>query len=74
MGQFKDDAESSQFRTLLARYPPGHVLYEKHGLMPHTSNLIHRLLPSVVKDALVAGTLQCVVNSLYSSHPWEWPD
>lgn len=55
LGQFKDDVESSQLRTLLAHYPPGHVLYERRGLLPHTRQLIELLLPSSVKDALVPG-------------------
>lgn len=55
LGQFRDDAESSRLRTLFAHYPPGHVLYERRGLLPHTSHLIDLLLPSSVKDALVPG-------------------
>lgn len=55
LGQFEDDAESSKLRTLLAHFPPGHILHEKHGLLPHTSHFFDVLFPSSVKDALVAG-------------------
>ncbi len=55
MGQFQDDSECSRLRTLFAHYPPGHVLYERRGLHPHTQHLIKLLLPGCVKDALVPG-------------------
>ena len=36
LGQFKDDANLSRLRTLLAHHPPGELLYARGGLSPAT--------------------------------------
>ena len=60
LGQFQDDTECSRLRTLFAHYPPGHLLYERRGLHPHTQHLVQLLLASCIKDALVPGACTCV--------------
>lgn len=70
IGQFEDDAESSQFRTLLAHFPPGHILHEKHGLLPRTNHFIDVLFPSSVKDALVPGNCSFLLVWAFFHYPF----
>ncbi|XP_065063209.1 DNA mismatch repair protein Msh6-like [Rhopilema esculentum] len=56
IGQFKDDRQSSRFRTLLSHYPPAEVLYERGGLSTKTQSILQHELVSTLKEALVPGT------------------
>jgi DNA mismatch repair protein MSH6 len=56
LGQFQDDHYSSRLLTLLAHYPPAHIIYERGNLTQTTLTMLNNLLPCAMKDALQKNT------------------
>ncbi|XP_036147263.1 probable DNA mismatch repair protein Msh6 isoform X2 [Monomorium pharaonis] len=52
LGQFVDDRCNSRLLTLLAHYPPVHVIYERNNLTQKTQQLINSTLPVALKESL----------------------
>lgn len=52
LGQFKDDRCNSRLLTLLAHYPPVHILYERGNLSQNTLKILNGMLPSAIKEPL----------------------
>lgn len=52
LGQFEDDRCNSRLLTLLAHYPPAHVVYERNNLSQTTLKILSSYLPGALKDAL----------------------
>ncbi|XP_058798739.1 probable DNA mismatch repair protein Msh6 [Phymastichus coffea] len=52
LGQFQDDKCSSRLLTLLAHYPPAHIIYERGNLTPNTIKILNSYCHGVMKDAL----------------------
>ncbi|CAI8005594.1 DNA mismatch repair protein Msh6 [Geodia barretti] len=83
LGQFDDDRQSSRLRTLLAHYPPAHLLYERHNLSPRTMQILKRMLGCCLQDALSPNvefwgssrTLKTLAEGEYfsSDQEFEWP-
>lgn len=52
LGQFQDDRCNSRLLTLLAHYPPAHIIYERNNLSQTTLKILNTLLPGAMKEAL----------------------
>ncbi|OXU29419.1 hypothetical protein TSAR_009297 [Trichomalopsis sarcophagae] len=52
LGQFQDDRCNSRLLTLLAHYPPAHIIYERNNLSQTTLKILNNLLPGAMKEAL----------------------
>lgn len=52
LSQFQDDRCNSRLLTLLAHYPPSHIIYERGNLSQTTLKIINNLLPGAMKDSL----------------------
>ncbi|CAL1689622.1 unnamed protein product [Lasius platythorax] len=52
LSQFDDDYCNSRLLTLLAHYPPIHVIYERGNLLRKTLQLINNILPAALKEPL----------------------
>ncbi|XP_043480249.1 probable DNA mismatch repair protein Msh6 [Leptopilina heterotoma] len=52
LGQFKDDRCNSRLLTLLAHYPPVHIIYERGNLSQSTLKILNGMLPSAIKEPL----------------------
>ncbi|XP_046408641.1 DNA mismatch repair protein Msh6 [Ischnura elegans] len=59
IGQFEDDRHCSRLRTLMARYPPVQILYERGALSPKTQLLLSSPscpVPPGLQSSLFPGT------------------
>ena len=52
LGEFQDDRCNSRLLTLLAHYPPAHIIYERGNLTPTTLKILNNMLPGAMKEAL----------------------
>ncbi|CAK9830154.1 Probable DNA mismatch repair protein Msh6 [Anthophora retusa] len=53
LGQFEDDRCSSRILTLLAHYPPVHVVYERGNLSQKTLQILNNALATSIKEPLL---------------------
>ncbi|XP_003699487.2 DNA mismatch repair protein Msh6 [Megachile rotundata] len=53
LGQFEDDRCSSRLLTLLAHYPPVHVVYERGNLSQKTLKILDNTLAACMKEPLL---------------------
>ncbi|KAM4599223.1 DNA mismatch repair protein Msh6 isoform 2-T2 [Fundulus diaphanus] len=56
LGQFPDDRHCSRLRTLIARFPPAEVLYEKGNPSAETRKILKASLSSALQEGLNAGS------------------
>ncbi|XP_031845386.1 DNA mismatch repair protein Msh6 isoform X2 [Nomia melanderi] len=56
LGQFEDDRCNSRILTLLAHYPPVHVVYERGSLSPKTLQILNNTLAACIKEPLLRET------------------
>ena len=56
LGQFEDDRCNSRILTLLAHYPPVHVLYERGNLSQKTLQILNNALAACIKEPLLRET------------------
>nr|XP_033324145.1 probable DNA mismatch repair protein Msh6 [Megalopta genalis] len=56
LGQFEDDRCSSRILTLLAHYPPVHVVYERGNLSQKTLQILNNTLAACMKEPLLRET------------------
>lgn len=52
LGLFQDDKCSSRLLTLLAHYPPAHIIYERGNLTSNTLKILNNYCPGVIREAL----------------------
>ncbi|XP_033303420.1 probable DNA mismatch repair protein Msh6 [Bombus bifarius] len=53
LGQFEDDRCNSRILTLLAHYPPVHVVYERGNLSQKTLKILNNTLAACIKEPLL---------------------
>ncbi|XP_012344684.1 probable DNA mismatch repair protein Msh6 [Apis florea] len=53
LGQFEDDRCNSRLLTLLAHYPPVHVVYERGNLSQRTLQIFNNNLAACIKESLL---------------------
>ncbi|OAD61552.1 putative DNA mismatch repair protein Msh6 [Eufriesea mexicana] len=53
LGQFEDDRCNSRILTLLAHYPPVHVVYERGSLSQKTLQILNNTLAACIKEPLL---------------------
>lgn len=53
LGQFEDDRCNSRLLTLLAHYPPVHVVYERGNLSQKTLQIFNNNLAACIKESLL---------------------
>ncbi|XP_043250330.1 probable DNA mismatch repair protein Msh6 [Colletes gigas] len=53
LGQFEDDRCNSRILTLLAHYPPVHVVYERGNLSQKTLQILNNNLAACIKEPLL---------------------
>ena len=51
IGQFDDDRHCSKLRTTLAKYAPGHILYEKNNISKESKHILD--LQGVLMESLI---------------------
>lgn len=56
LGQFEDDRCNSRILTLLAHYPPVHVVYERGNLSQKTLQILNNTLAACIKEPLLRET------------------
>ncbi|XP_015439440.1 PREDICTED: DNA mismatch repair protein Msh6 [Dufourea novaeangliae] len=56
LGQFEDDRCNSRILTLLAHYPPVHVVYERGNLSQKTLQILNNTLTTCIKEPLLRET------------------
>ncbi|XP_059468886.1 DNA mismatch repair protein Msh6-like [Neocloeon triangulifer] len=53
LGQFEDDRYESQLRTLIAMYPPAHVLLDRSKVTPETKHILETAAHTAIIENLV---------------------
>lgn len=56
LGQFEDDRCNSRILTLLAHYPPVHVVYKRGNLSQKTLQILNNTLAACIKESLLRET------------------
>ncbi|XP_058798802.1 probable DNA mismatch repair protein Msh6 isoform X3 [Phymastichus coffea] len=85
LGQFQDDQCNSKLLTLIAHFPPAHIVYERGNLSSNTLKLLNYFLPDIFKEALskeiqfwtATKVLQCLYENEYfinKDSTFSWPD
>ncbi|KAJ8674770.1 hypothetical protein QAD02_010556 [Eretmocerus hayati] len=84
LGQFQDDRFNSKLLTMLAHYPPAHIIYERGNLTQSTLKILNDFLPGAMKEALLKETqfwssskvLRCLHDADYfnpGNSEFSWP-
>ncbi|XP_076766173.1 DNA mismatch repair protein Msh6 [Xylocopa sonorina] len=85
LGQFEDDRCNSRILTLLAHYPPVHVVYERGNLSQKTLQILNNALAACIKEPLLresqfwssSTTLRNLHEGDYFKKPgseFQWPE
>ena len=82
IGQFEDDRHCSKLRTALAKYTPGHILYEKNNISKESKNILEHqgalLEPLTSNEQMMNAEklLRTLIEGDYfkNSDEFKWPD
>ncbi|XP_054003726.1 probable DNA mismatch repair protein Msh6 isoform X2 [Hylaeus anthracinus] len=73
LGQFEDDQCNSRILTLLAHYPPVHVVYERGNLSQKTLQILNNALAACIKEPLLRETqFWSSITTLKNLHEGEY--
>ncbi len=71
VGQFSDDESCSRLRTLIAHYPPAHMVTERGHTSQRTNSLLATSLAATFKETLASGEWEkCCVCAFSECEEW----